>query len=202
MAAPLLLAGLSLLPKIPNMWNAVANLFGKKAPKTITEAGKLASSVMDAFKKGELTPEAQVELEKIITSHEEVMARIALEEKELEFKGEELIVTDLTDVRDLEKQSYKSDDEYVRRTRPKILRDFFKLTAAYVLYAPLAVIAAHSVGMNVVEFIPMLKWIGGFLFSTFGTSYLGYTGARLMDKRDPNFKNGSGVLNKLVKKMV
>ena len=212
MAAPLLVAGLSLLPKIPDMWNAVAGLFGKKVPKSVEEAGKLAGEVINSFKKGELSPEAQIELEKEVNRHIERIKELALEEKELalkdkelDFKGEELIVRNQESMNELEMEAYKSTDEFVRRTRPKMLRDFFKLVVGYVLYAPLALIAAKSVGFDAAllnTFTAMLEWIGGWVFGTFSAAYLGYTGARMVDKVNPNFKNGNGFLNKLVNKIV
>jgi len=38
--APLVVAGLSLLPKIPDMWNSIAGLFGRKIPETVEQATK------------------------------------------------------------------------------------------------------------------------------------------------------------------
>ena len=192
MAAPLLLAGLSLLPKIPDMWKSVAGIFGKKVPESIEEAGELAGSVIDMFNEGKLSPEAKIELEKITNTHKETMAQLALEEKELDYK-------DLSDVRDLEKVAYQSGDEYVARTRPKILRELFRAVVIYCFYAPLCIIAATQAGIpptTTIEIIALVKWVGGWLFGTFGTAYLGYAGARTIDKRNPAFKDSTGLINK------
>jgi len=216
MALPLVMAGLSLLPKIPDMWSAVAGLFGKKVPKGVEDAGNLASEVMGMFKKNQIAPETRVKLEEIINKHKEEMARIALEEKELEYKDKKLDYDDLMDVRDLEKESYKSGDEYVRQTRPKILRRMFNLCCVYAFFAPVCVIVLSFIVQTPPEVettttttvatvstvVGMLEWIGAWLFSTFGTSYLGYAGARTIDKRNPNFKEGNSILSKVVKKII
>lgn len=216
MALPLIMAGLSLLPKIPDMWAAVAGLFGKKVPKGVEEAGNLASEVMGIFNKNQIAPETRVKLEEIMITHKEEMARIALEEKELEYKDKKLDYDDLMDIRDLEKESYKSEDPYVRQTRPKVLRRMFNLCCVYAFFAPACVIVlslivqtpqepgttAAITATTVNTVVGMLEWIGGWLFSIFGTSYLGYAGARTADKKNPDFKNGSGILNKIVKKVI
>jgi len=201
MAAPLILAGLSLLPKIPAMWAAVAGLFGKKVPKSVEDAGSLAGDVIDAFRKGQLSPEAQVKLKELILKHEAEMARLAFEERKLLFEEEKLLHEDLSDVRDLEKESYKSEDQYVRRTRPMILRRLFAICTVYVFLAPAGVIIGHEVGLDagtLAAAVSMLEWCAGWLFGTFSTAYLGYAAARTMDKKNPEFKNGSGILNKMV----
>lgn len=201
MAIPLLLAGLSLLPKIPEMWNTVAGLFGKKVPQSVVEAGNLADDVINSLKKGEVPPEVQVQLEQEINRHKEKMAELALQEKEQKFETDRLMVQDLQSIRDLEKASYASTDKFVAQTRPKILRDMWKLCMIFCIYAPLCVIAGHSIGLSAVtliSFVDMIKWIGGFLFPTFAASYLGYTGARTIDKKNPDYKNGDGVLNKII----
>lgn len=201
MAAPLIMAGLSLLPKIPAMWDAVAGLFGKKVPKSVEGAGNLASEVMDAFRKGRLSPEAQIKLKELILQHEAEMAKLAFEEKKLEFEKEKLLHEDLSDVRDLEKESYKSEDQYVRRTRPMILRRLFGICTIYVFLAPAGVILGHEAGLDAETLkatVSMLEWCAGWLFGTFSTAYLGYAAARTVDKKNPEFKNGNGMLNKMV----
>lgn len=211
MAVPLIMAGLSLLPKIPAMWNAVAGMFGKKVPKGVEEAGSLAGEVMDAFKKGQLSPESQIKLKELMMEHEGEMARLAFEEKKLDFEEKKLIHEDLNDIRDLEKESYKSEDQYVRRTRPKILRDLFTGCIAYAFYAPLCVIAITAwsaafpltiTASTVALVVGMIKWIGGWLFGTFSTAYIGYAAARTVDKKKPEFKNGNNMLNKAAKFML
>ena len=194
MPIPLIMAGLSLLPKLPSIWSSVAGLFGKKAPSGIAEAGKLAGEVMNAFKKDEVPPEITAELEEIMNQHEEEMAKIALEEQRLAFEN-------AAGMQQLEIESYKSDDKYVRRTRPKILRGLFYGCLGYVFFVPTAIIVATAVGVEaalLTALIGILKYFGGWLLGVFASAYLGYSGARSLDKRNPNLKNGNNLLGKIV----
>ena len=198
MPIPLIMAGLSLLPKIPSMWEGIAGLFGKKVPGSIQEAGKLAGDVINAFKAGEISPEIQVEMEKIMNEHEQEMARIALEEHKLVAEG-------LAGSQKVEIESYKAHDEYVRRTRPMILRRFFYTCIGYVFFAPGIVVTAAALGVEaalLVTIIGMIEWIGGWLFGTFATAYLGYAGARSLDKRSPDLKNNNNLLGSAMKFML
>lgn len=209
--APILLAGLSLLPKIPKMWDAVAGLFGKKAPSGVMEAGELASGIMKDLKKDQISPEVQLKLEELCKEHEREMAKHALEEKKLKLDETKLEYKDAAGVRELEIAAYNVDDPLVRQTRPKILRKLFVGCIAYAFYAPLSVIAiaAWSAAFpltittsTVALVVSMVKWIGGWLFGTFSASYLGYATARSVDKRNPIYKEGNGLLNKGVKKIM
>jgi len=189
--APLVLAGLSLLPKIPAIWGGIAGMFGKKVPAGVAEATDLASDVMNAFKKGEVPPEVQLEMEKLFKQHEKEMAELALEEKKLDY-------TDLAGVRELEMAAYKSEDTFVRQTRPKILRDMFKLVCAYALYAPLCLVAFSYTGLDLGIVIPMVKEIFVWLSGTFSLAYLGYAGARSIDKKNPDNGSMVGKIAKMV----
>lgn len=190
--APLVIAGLSLLPKIPEMWDTIAGLFGKSVPKSITEATKLVTDITTAFKKGEVPPEIQIALEKEMNRHEEKIQEMLLEEKKLEFSN-------VHDMIELEKTQSQSEDEYVRRTRPMILRKLFVSCIGYAFYAPLVVIASGHLDPTItVTVVGMVEWIGGWLFGTFATAYLGYAASRTVDKKNPKYKNGNGVLNKTV----
>lgn len=198
MVFPLIAAGLSLLPKIPGMWDSVAGLFGKKAPSSIQEAGKLAGEVMGAFKKDEVPPEIAARLEEIMNQHKEEMAKIALEEHRLEFEN-------AAGMQQLEIESYKADDEFVRRTRPLILRQLFQACIVYAVFAPTLIVVGSIAGVEtalMMACIGMVKWIGGWLFGTFGTAYLGYAGARSLDKRNPSLKNNGTFLGKIVKSIL
>ena len=193
--APLVLAGLSLLPKIPEMWGAVARLFGKNVPNGIKEATNLATSVLDSFTKNEIPPDIQLLLEKEINRHKEKIQEFAMEETRLSFQNAH-------DMIELEKESYKTDDEYVRRTRPMILRKLFVSCIGYSFYAPLTIIALSQGNIaegTIIVLIDMIKYIGGWLFGTFSAAFLGYAASRTMDKRNPNFKEGNGIVNKMAK---
>jgi hypothetical protein len=178
MPAPLILAGLSLLPKLPEMWGTVAGLFGKKVPDTIEAAGSLAGEVINAFKRGEVSPEVQTKLNDSMYKHEERIKELSLEKMKVEYdlmKG----------AQEIEKASYQSKDEFVRRTRPKILRDMFKLCTGYILYAPLCIVAFKGFGVadaTLLVMIEFLKYLGYSLFGTFTLAYTGYTAGRTTEK--------------------
>lgn len=201
MAAPLILAGLSLLPKIPEIWGTVAGLFGKKVPDSIETAANLANDVFSAFKKDEVSSEVQVKLEQTMNQHKEKIAEIALKEKEIEYdlmKGSQ----------EVEKESYKSTDQYVRRTRPKILRDLFKLCAGYTLFAPLMMVALSYTDIDsatLVSVVGLLKYIGYSIFGAFTLNYGGYTAGRTIEKKngvtDGSISNGlMSTISALIKK--
>lgn len=180
MAAPLILAGLSLLPKIPEIWSTVAGLFGKKVPDSIETAANLANDVFSAFKKDEVSPEVQVKLDQLMNQHKEKIAEIALEEKRIEYdlmKGSQ----------EVEKEAYKSTDQFVRRTRPKILRDLFKLCAGYTLFAPLTIVALSYTDMDaatMMTVVNLFKYIGYSIFGAFTLNYGGYTAGRTIEKKN------------------
>lgn len=198
MPIPLLMTGLSLLPKIPSIWGAIAGLFGKKMPDGVEAAGKLAGDIMNSLKAGDISPEVQVEMEKIMNDNKEEMAKIALEEHRLIAEG-------IAGAQNAEIESYKSDDQYVRRTRPMLLRRLFYTCVVYTFFAPGIVVAGAALGAEaaiLTALIGMVKWIGGWLFSTFGTAYLGYTGARSLDKKNPDLKNNNNLLGTAMKFML
>jgi len=196
------MSGLSLLPKIPAMWESVAGLFGKKVPASIAEAGKLAGELVGSFKAGEVPPEKQVELKAIFYEHEEEMARIKLQEKEAEL-GE------LQHQRDTQvalwANEQKSASIFVQETRPKILRDMWKFCQAFIILSLLAVFGCLILKVtidNIKMLIDVIKYMGGFLFGTFGAAFLGYSAARTIDKRNPNAKNGDDLMGKMLSKML
>jgi len=198
MPIPLLMTGLSLLPKLPSIWEGIAGLFGKNVPDSIEAAGKLAGDVMNSFKAGEISPEVQVEMEKIMNAHKEEMAKVALEEHRLIAEG-------LAGSQRVEIESYKSDDQYVRRTRPMLLRKLFYSCIIYAFFAPTAVIIAAALGVEAALLtivVGIVEWIGGWLFGTFGGAYLGYTGARSLDKYNPDLKNNTNLVGTTMKYML
>lgn len=196
---PLILTGLALLPKIPAMWSSISGLFKKKLPKTESEAIELSKEISDLYKKGNLDPMLQIQLEKIIKDHQAQMSMIALEKEKL-FYGE------LQGLRELEIAAYNSGDPLIAQTRPLMLRRLFNLAVAYCICAPILIIIIISLGkiysldISLIElFISLVKWIGGFIFSTFTSGYLGYSAARTIDKKNPDFKEKDTVMGKVVK---
>jgi len=157
---------------------------------------------MNLVKQDNVPPNVRLELEKEVNSHKEVIQELLLEEKKLQFEETVLEYTNVSEMIDLEKASYLSEDEYVRRTRPMILRKLFVSCIGYAFYAPLTIVAMGYTNVDptvMAATISLIEWIGSCLFGTFATSYLGYAAGRSVDKWNPNFKYGDGVLNKAVK---
>ena len=192
---PLISAGLAVLPKLPEIWKSVAGLFGKSVPKSVEEAGKLASSIATSLAKKEIPPETQVELQKIMNTHEEKIAELNLERTKLDY-------ADLSDQRDLNKVYIQSEDKYVRHTRPKILRSIFYLTAAYTLLVPISVLVLKVDSGTLTNYIGLVKSIGYYLYGMFSLSFLGYAGARSIDKRNPNLKDTNNLLGNIINKVL
>ena len=177
MLSTILGLGLSLLPKIPQAWNTVASIVGKAVPNSVSEAASLASEVITAVKEDKVTPEQKKALEEELNKHEE--------------KIMELVMGEMNSIRDLEKAAYKSNDKYVARTRPMILRRLFYITAGFCIFAPVSVLIGARVGVDMNPFIEMIKCIAEYLFYVFGTAYIGYGAMRTRDKSNV-IKNGSG----------
>ena len=178
MIAPLIGLGLSLLPKIPEIWSAVASLFGKKAPESVTEAGKLAEEVLSSISSKTVSPEATLELEKLFAAREQRLAELTLEEKKLEFTG-------ILGAQEVEKASYQSEDEYVKRTRPAILRRLFSLIATYTFFAPSLIALCFYVNLPkeaISEIASMSSQAFLYLVGLFSIAFTGYNIVRTKEK--------------------
>ena len=102
--------------------------------------------------------------------------------------------------REVIKTALLSDDPIVKRARPMMMILLGKTCILFVFYAPLAVIAAQLVGIDTVNFMSIIKWIGGFLFGSFSTSFTGYTVARSADKKIAT-NSGVGSMIKMASKI-
>jgi hypothetical protein len=122
----------------------------------------------DAVKTIEANPELALQFQRDLHDYE-------LELAKLEY-------ADAAGGREVIKTALLSDDPIVRRARPMMMILLGKTCVVYAFYAPLAVVAAQSVGIDTIAFMTMIKWIGGFLFGSFSTSFTGYTVARSVDK--------------------
>ena len=131
-------------------------------------------------------PESLVELRKLEMQHKERLQEFLIEEKRIQLERDRLDFQDQAGGREVIKAALISDDPLVRQARPKMMLLIGKTCIVFAFYAPLSVIAAGQLGIfaNIVtEYMSMLRWIGGFLFSAFMTSFTGYTVARYGDKR-------------------
>lgn len=165
---------------IPKAWQTVAAFFGKETPETVIEAGKLIDSVSEEITKGKVTPEQRVHLKELLLQNDQVKDQVELEKLRLQYQdqagGREVIRTALT-----------SEDEYVRRTRPKILRRLFTFVCFYSVYAPVIYIDACWLGLKTAQLdalSSLLLWTGASLWTTFLGGFTGYTVVRSKyDKR-------------------
>ena len=184
--AALITAGLALLPKLPEMWGAVAGIFGKKVPEGVTQAGELAGEVLDSFSKGQLSPEAQIKLQEVISKHEERIIELSLEDRKITLEDKKIDYDLMKGAQQVEIEESKSPDEYVRRTRPLILRRLFYLMAIYIFFGPLLVTLCSyyqfdEATLNSV--VGMLEYVSAFLFGTFSISFTGYMIGRTAEKK-------------------
>ncbi len=177
---PLISLGLSLLPKLPAAWNAIAGLFGKKVPETVTEAGQLAEEVLGSLKAGTLSPEVQIEMEKIFKSHEQTMANIALEERKVEMTG-------ILGAQQTERETSRSEDPFVRQTRPLILRRMCNTLIAYVFICLTSLIAMCYIDKFTPDDIALvmgtMKEYFLYLGGVFSIAFTGYNVVRSQEKK-------------------
>jgi len=197
--APLLMAGLSVLPEIPKLWGAVAGIFGKKVPESVESAAGLAGDVMGLVQGGQVTPEQSILLETRIMEHKETILQKQNERAEIERKAR---ADEIGATVQLMGQGLTSQDAYVARTRPKILRDLFATCAIYslactILIVIMAIMKVPKATLDVI--ISLMQWFGAAAWGTFTTAFVGYTTARSIDKRNPETKEQKNMIGKLVK---
>lgn len=159
---------------VPKAWGAVAGLFGKKAPETVLEAGKLIDGIQGEIATGKVSPEQQIQLKRMLLEDEQVKARY-------EFEREKLVFQDQAGGREVVKTSLASQDEYVRRTRPMVLRRLFGFVCFYSVFAPVLYVDACYLDLDAGKLATLeslLFWIGSGLWSAFLGGFTGYTVCR------------------------
>lgn len=75
----LITAGVGLLTKLPDLWDGVASIFGKEAPQSVKDAGKLAGEVGSLLAKKETTPEQEAQLMALMLPHQERILEMTLD---------------------------------------------------------------------------------------------------------------------------
>jgi len=193
--APLLLAALPLISKIPALAQGIAGIFGKKIPETVNDAINLAGEVTGMIKKGQVPPEQMVMLEAKVMEHKEEIMKLQNERADIERQGRE---DEMNATIRLWGQEVQSKDIYVSRTRPMILRKLFYACIGYAFFATALVALMTYKKIPSTEIISLATWIGGTLFGTFSAAFLGYTAARTVDKKNPNTKNTNSATGKLL----
>jgi len=197
--APLIAAALPLLPKIPALAKTVAGIFGKRVPEGVTATAQIAGEVMDMVNKDQVTPEQRILLETAIMDHKEEILRIQNQRREIERQGQKDRMDTTVQLMD---QGSDSQDPYVARTRPKILRQLFWACIIYAFVVTIGGGVLSYKGTLSTELVALVRWIGAWLFGTFTTAFVGYTAARTVDKKNPDLKNQANLVGKLIKKMV
>lgn len=196
---PLVTAGLSVLPKLPEAWEAVAGLFGKRVPDSIKAAGELAGEIIGEIEKGKVSAEQQIQLKSLFYEHEQRIQELSLREKEMEYEhlqrqNEQFVKLWTADT--------QSTNRFVAETRPLILRRFFWLCAIYSVVTPLSALGMVKLGLSSGDlgiYFGVLKWIGGWMFGTFTAGYLGYVAGRSIDKKSPHLKGQNDLLGKVLR---
>ena len=160
-------------------------LAGEKAEDTaiqVVEVAKALTGIPDpvmAVQAIKQDPELQLRFQEQANNLELGLAREETARLAMIYKDQE-------GGRDIVKTAIMSDDPEVRGARPKMMVLLGKSSIIYAFYAPLAVLAAGHASFSVAtmgDFMSIIKWLGGFLFSAFMTSFTGYTVARSTDKK-------------------
>jgi len=175
-------AALSFIPGVGPILTGldkVADVIGGAAGEKIKNGISVVSDGLTEAGKNPMSPEQQVELEKARMDTEVALA-------ETGYKKEKLTYDDAAGGREVVKTALLSNDPIVRQARPRMMIKVGNYSILYAFYAPLSVIAAGHAGFSeaiIANFISVIIWIGGFLFSAFMTSFTGYTVARYGDKK-------------------
>lgn len=172
---------------VADIAGAVGGETGKKIQdgvNLVTEGLKEADAKAEA-----MTPEQRLAMDKAAQLHVERMAQIDL--------------SDIQGGRDLAKTEILSNDEYVRRTRPKLLRLYGK-AGLYLIFAVVAVGFAATfvseISKSEADFlIEVIRWALGSIMATFLMMYRAYVGKRTQEKAMSMGIQPEGILDKLAK---
>ena len=176
------MAALSFIPGVGPIITGlekVAKAIGGSAGEKIIRGISTVSEGLTEAGKNPMSPEQQVELDKARMETEVDLAEIG-------FKKEKLVYDDAAGGREVVKTALLSNDPIVRQARPRMMVKLGNYCIIFAFYAPLSVIAAGHAHLSTAimsDYMSALRWIGGFLFSAFMTSFTGYTVARSADKR-------------------
>jgi len=171
----------SFIPGIGPVLNgasAIAELVGGSTGEKINAGLKMVTEGMGEVAKQPLTPEQQIEQQRISSETE-----IAI--KELSYKDKKLDYDDVAGGRDVIKTALLSDDPVVRQARPKMMTLLGRVSIGYTIGTPIlvSVMAVFKIDKALLELITsMILWQGATLWGAFMTSYTGYTVARSVDK--------------------
>lgn len=174
----------------------IADAVGGDTGKKIADGARMVAEGLDEAGRQPVTPEMQLKLNEAADRHTERMAEIGLERDRLE-------VEDARDGRDLARAEIASQDEYVRRTRPQLLRWYGKGTFLLV-FASVAMAFACALSKAVDKeeaafIVGVLQWALPSVSGTFLLMYRSYTGKRTEEKLAEAGMRPEGLLDKLAR---
>lgn len=174
----------------------LAEAVGGETGKKIADGARMVAEGLDEAGKQPVTPDMQLKFQEAAARHEERMEELGLERDRVDLE-------DAQGGRDLAKAEIVSEDQYVRRTRPMLLRWYgigtFWLVAASVALAFLCGLT-KAVDKDTAAFIvDVLKWAVPSLSGTFLLMYSAYTGKRTTEKLAAAGIRPEGFMDKLAK---
>lgn len=190
--------GKSLLKLVPGVGQAVslievvgdvAEAVGGDTGKKIKDGLSMVSEGLSEAGSQPLTSEQQYQLQLANHRHTERMAELDLKDTE--------------GGRGLAKAELASKDEYVRQTRPKLLRIYaWGFLLLCFLAVPLVVAAAvwgqlTAASADVITYV--VCWLIGTIGTTFAAMYRAYTGQRTAEKMAEIGMQPEGLMDKLSK---
>uniref|UniRef100_A0A6M3JYR1 Putative holin n=1 Tax=viral metagenome TaxID=1070528 RepID=A0A6M3JYR1_9ZZZZ len=158
---------------------ALAGMIGGETGKKIEAGAQMLAEGMHEAGKTPLSPEQQIQQEKIVSDTKIEMAKIKFADKKLDYD-------DQAGGRDVIKTALISDDPIVRQARPRMMVKLGNAAIMYTVGTPIIVIiaAALKVPADILGTVTqMIIWQGATLWGAFMTSFTGYTIARSADKK-------------------
>ncbi len=129
-------------------------------------------------------PDAYAKLKEVELNHKAQLKEIAADHKE---QMREYQAQDVQGARSFAAKELKSEDEYVRRTRPKVVRMTMWLVVAFIalfvaILGAVLLIPYEIAETNASLGAEGLSYLAGVVFLTFATAFRSYTTRRSMDK--------------------
>jgi len=158
--------------------SAVAELVGGSTGEKINTGLKMVTEGIGEVAKQPLSPEQQIEQQRIASETKVELAELGYKDKKLDYD-------DVAGGRDVIRTALLSDDPVVRQARPKMMALLGKVSVGYTIGSPVlvCVMAIFKIDKSLLELITsMILWQGATLWGAFMTSYTGYTIARSADK--------------------
>jgi hypothetical protein len=196
----LLSMGKNLLKLVPGIGQAVTimDAIGDVAEAVGGDTGKKIKGGLDQVTEGLAEADAQAPA----LTPEQRLALAAADHRHAE-RMRSLELADVQGGRDLAKTEILSQDEYVRRTRPKLLRLYGK-AGLFLVFAVVAVGFAATFMAEISEteagfLIEVIQWALGSIMAAFIMMYRAYTGKRTAEKAMAIGHPPEGVLDKLAR---